>query len=182
MADSNYENLDSIILGCVKKEEKAQEELYKKYFGYALSIALLYSNNRNDAIETVNDSFIKVFKEIKKFNISLSFKPWLRKIIINSSLDRIRKSNRRELLLGEAEVLHLEDNSPHVYQLINAQEIEQLLNYLPSILKTVFCLYEIEGYSHKEIAKSLKISKSTSRVYLTRAKKELREFYLKFNL
>ncbi|MDD4657274.1 MAG: sigma-70 family RNA polymerase sigma factor [Bacteroidales bacterium] len=101
MADSNYENLDSIILGCVKKEEKAQEELYKKYFGYALSIALLYSNNRNDAIETVNDSFIKVFKEIKKFNISLSFKPWLRKIIINSSLDRIRKSNRRELL-GEA--------------------------------------------------------------------------------
>lgn len=181
MADSNYESLDSIILGCIKKEEKAQEELYKKYFGYALSIALLYSNNRNDAIETVNDSFIKVFKEIKKFNISLSFKPWLRKIVINSSLDRIRKSNRRELFT-EAGAVHLEDSSPHVYDLIHAQEIEQLLSYLPSIHKTIFCLYEIEGYSHKEIAKSLKISKSTSRVYLTRAKKELRELYHKFNL
>lgn len=181
MADSNYESLESIILGCIYRNEKAQEELYKKYFGYALSIALLYSNNRNDAIETVNDSFIKVFKEIEKFNRSLSFKAWLRKIVINSSLDRIRKSNKRELL-DEAENINIEDNSPHIYNMLHAQEIEQLLNYLPPIHKTVFCLYEIEGYSHKDIAKSLKISKSSSRVYLARAKKELRELYLKYNL
>lgn len=181
MADNNYESLDSIIRGCIKKDQKAQEELYKKYFGYALSVALLYSNNRNDAIETVNDSFIKIFQEIKKFDISLSFKAWLRRIVINTSLDRIRKSNRR-VVFGEAEAIDLEDNSPTIYGTLQAKEIESLFNYLPHIYKTVFCLYEIEGYSHDEIAKRLGIAKSSSRVYLTRAKKELRELYLQHNL
>lgn len=180
MADSNYESLDSIIRGCINKDQKAQEELYKKYFGYALSVALLYSKNRNDAIEVVNDSFIKIFREIKKFDASLSFKAWLRKIVINTSLDRIRKSNKWAAF-GEAEVMHLEDNSPSAFALLQAQEIEKLLNYLPHIHKTVFCLYEIEGYSHEEIAKKLKIPKSSCRVYLTRAKKELRELYLQNN-
>ncbi|MFA6770503.1 MAG: sigma factor, partial [Bacteroidales bacterium] len=104
MADSNYENLDSIIRGCIQKEEKAQEELYKKYFGYALSVALLYIDNRNDAIETVNDSFIKIFKEIKRFDLSRSFKAWLRRIVINTSLDRIRKSNKW-MALDQAEAV-----------------------------------------------------------------------------
>lgn len=179
MADSNYESLDSIILGCIQKEEKAQEELYKKFFGYALSVALLYSNNRNDAIETVNDSFIKIFSEIKRFDLLLSFKAWLRKIVINTSLDRIRRN--KKIVLGEAETIPIEDNSPSVYALIQAQEIESLLNYLPHIYKTVFCLYEIEGYSHQEIAKQLKIAKSSSRVYLTRAKEQLRELYTQHN-
>jgi len=180
VADSNYENLDSIIRGCIQKEEKAQEELYKKYFGYALSVALLYINNRNDAIETVNDSFIKIFKEIKRFDLSRSFKAWLRRIVINTSLDRIRKSNKW-MALDQAEAVSLEDSSPNVLSRLQAQEIELLFNYLPHILKTVFCLYEIEGYSHKEIAKRLKIAKSSSRVYLTRAKKLLRELYVQNN-
>jgi len=183
VADSNYESLDSIIRGCINRDLKAQEELYKKYFGYALSVALLYSNNRNDAIETVNDSFIKIFQKIKKFDLSLSFKAWLRRIVINSSLDRIRKSNKR-MVLGEveAESINLEDNSPSVCELLQAREIESLFNYLPHIHKIVFSLHEIEGYSHEEIAKQLKISKSSSRVYLTRAKKQLRELYLQNNL
>ena len=181
MADSNYESLDSIIRGCIQKQEKAQEELYKKYFGYALSVALLYSKNRNDAIETVNDSFIKIFQEIKKFDLALSFKAWLRKIVINSSLDRIRKSNKR-VVFGEAQAMHLEDNSPSVCELLQAREITSLLNYLPHIHKTVFMLFEIEGYSHEEIAKQLKIAKSSSRVFLTRAKKQLRDLYIQHNL
>lgn len=179
VADSNYELLDSIIRGCRQNEEKAQEQLYKEYFGYALSVALLYSNNRNDAIEVVNDSFIKVFREIKKFDLSLSFKAWLRKIVINTSLDRIRKNKR--VLLDEAEAIHLQDNSPSVCELLQAQEITSLLNYLPHIHKTVFMLFEIEGYSHEEISKQLKIPKSSSRVYLTRAKQQLRKLYLEQN-
>ena len=179
MADSNYESLDSIIKGCIQKEEKAQEKLYKDYFGYALSVALLYSNNRNDAIETVNDSFIKIFREIKTFDLSLSFKAWLRRIVINTSLDRIRKNKR--ILLGQAEAMQLYDNSPSVCELLQAQEITSLLNYLPHIHKTVFMLFEIEGYSHEEIAKRLKIPISSSRVYLTRAKKQLRDLYIEHN-
>ncbi len=180
MIDSNYENLNSIIRGCIDKEERAQEELYKIYFGYALSVALLYSNNRNDANEVVNDSFIKIFKQIKRFDLSLSFKAWLRRIVINTSLDKIRKENKG-LILDDAPVMSFEESSPNAWDLLKAKEIESLLNYLPPIHKTVFCLYEIEGYSHEEIAKHLKIPKSSSRVYLTRAKKQLRDLYIQHN-
>ena len=81
MAESNYENPAPTIEGCIRKESKAQETLYKAYFGYALSVALLYSNSRDEAVETVDDSFMKVFSEIARFNPAQSFKGWLRKIV-----------------------------------------------------------------------------------------------------
>ncbi|MPN54517.1 ECF RNA polymerase sigma factor SigE [bioreactor metagenome] len=146
-----------------------------------MSVALLYANDRGDATEIVNDSFIKIFKEIRKFDTSMSFKSWFRRIVINTAIDRFRKESRKRTMI-QVDELPVHDTEPGVISKISAEEIFSLLNNLPLIHKTIFCLYEIEGYSHEEIAKELKIPESSCRVYLTRAKKRLQELYrLHFN-
>lgn len=178
MANTGSEDLEKLIQGCIRKNEKSREMLYKKYFGYALSVALLYSNQRDEAIEVVDDSYLKVFSEIGRFDISQSFKGWLRKIVINTSIDHLRKKSR-EIAVQEQETMQIYDRTPEpeIISHLTAQEILSLLNWLPQVHKTVFCLYEIEGYSHEEIADQLNIPESSSRVYLTRAKKKLRELF-----
>ena len=176
MAESNYENPAPTIEGCIRKESKAQETLYKAYFGYALSVALLYSNSRDEAVETVDDSFMKVFAEIARFDPTQSFKGWLRKIVINTAIDRIRRNSRNRLLQEELPDW-IPNDTPGVESSLSAGEIAAMLGNLPHIHKTVFCLFDIEGYSHEEISKKLKIPESTSRVYLTRARKRMRELY-----
>ena len=94
MADTGNDNLDEIIQGCLRKKEKSQEMLYKRFFGYALRVALIHNRNRDNALEIVNDSFVKVFKQIGKYDISLPFKSWLSKIVINTSIDKFRTNNR----------------------------------------------------------------------------------------
>jgi len=178
VADRNYDNLFSIIGGCIRKDEKAQEILYKQYFGYAMSVALLYSSNRNDAIEIVNDSFLKVFSEVKSFDISKPFKGWLRRIVINTAIDKFRKSSRTAGF-RDVDQISAPDPAPGVISNLTARDIISLLNTLPHIYKTVFCLFDIEGYSHEEIAGKLKIPESTSRVYLIRARKKMRDLYNK---
>ena len=194
MINTDYENLENIIQGCIRKSEKHREALYKKYFGYALSVAMLYNRERNDAIEIVDDSFLKVFLEIGRFDTKQPFKGWLRKIVINTSIDKFRKRSR-ELPLFENEVLpeiidnyghanmyrndvhSLNSMQPGIISQLAAKEIIAMLNSLPEIHKTIFCLYEIEGFSHEEIGGQMNIPVSSSRVYLTRAKKRLRELY-----
>jgi RNA polymerase sigma-70 factor (ECF subfamily) len=141
-----------------------------------LSVALIYNNQRNDALEVVDDSFVKVFSEIEKFDTSQPFKGWLRKIVINTSIDRFRRNHRKNLFV-DAETQHVQDETPTIISHLTAQDILTLLNRLPHIHKIVFSLYEVEGFSHEEIAKQLNIPESSSRVYLTRARKQLRELF-----
>jgi len=176
VANTDYENLENIIQGCIRKSEKHREALYKKYFGYALSVAMLYSRERNDAIEIVDDSFLKVFLEIGRFDTKQPFKGWLRKIVINTSIDKFRKKNR-EMPISEMPIHSINSMQPGIISQLTAKEIITMLNSLSEIHKTIFCLYEIEGFSHEEIGGQLNIPTSSSRVYLTRAKKRLRELY-----
>ena len=176
VTDIRKEDLDEIIRGCIRKVEKSQEILYKKYFGYALSVAMIHSKNREDALEIVNDSFVKVFNEIGHFEPSLSFKSWLRKIVINTSIDRFRKNNKMNFF-SETETFLVPDETPGIVSQLTAQDILSLLAHLPYIHRLVFNLHEIEGFSHDEISEKLNIPGSSSRVYLTRAKHKLRELF-----
>ena len=181
MADTRNDNLDEIIQGCLRKKEKSQEMLYKRFFGYALSVAMIHNKNRDNALEIVNDSFVKVFNQIGRFDNTLPFKSWLSKIVINTSIDKFRKNNKN-ILFDDKETFLVPDESPNIVTQLSAQDILKLLNLLPDIHRLVFSLYEIEGYSHDEISALLKIPENTSRVYLTRAKKRLRElFQMYFN-
>jgi RNA polymerase sigma-70 factor (ECF subfamily) len=176
VADIGKEGLEEIISGCTRRAAKSQELLYRQFFGYALSVAVIYSKNREEATEIVNDSFIKVFSEIGKFDVNLPFKGWLRKIVINTAIDRFRK-HHKFLTFYEPETFLIPDENPGIISHLTAQDILNLLNRLPEIQKMVFQLYELEGYSHDQIASMLRIPESTSRVYLTRAKKKLRELF-----
>ncbi|MEX0647912.1 MAG: RNA polymerase sigma factor [Balneolaceae bacterium] len=169
------EALYEIIAGCRNKREASRENLYKKFYGYALGTALAYCNKRADASEVVNDSFMKVFRHIKSYNRSEPFKPWLRKIVVYTAIDKERAERRHKY---HVRLDDIESSSPlNIESDLNAQQIFQLLNDLPELLRFVFNLYEIEGYSHREIAGKLDIAESSSRTYLTRAKTKLRQLY-----
>lgn len=171
---SEKEELRKIIKRCSRGERKAQEHLFRTYYGYVMGIALRYSGNTDNASEITNDSFLKIFSKIESHNSDSSFKAWIRKIAVNTSLDYYRKEKKHENQISLSSI----DNEPendHILENINAQEIISLLNRVPAIYRYTFNLFEIEGYSHDEIADKLNITASTSRSNLTRAKKMLRE-------
>jgi RNA polymerase sigma factor (sigma-70 family) len=173
-----------LIARCRKDDSKAQEMLYKRFYGYAMGISLRYCINRDDALESANDAFIKLFKTIKTFDDGRLVKPWFRQIIVNSAIDNRRKNLKHAAVL-DIEYADETVNDPSIISKISAQEILELLKELPEIHRMVFNLYEIDGYTHEEIADILEMPSSSSRVYLSRAKEKLRRlvkahFYLNY--
>ncbi|MDB5112305.1 MAG: polymerase subunit sigma-70 [Mucilaginibacter sp.] len=164
---------EEIIRHCKTGSLKYQEMLYKLFYGYAMGISLRYCFSREDAVEVVNDAFIKVFNAISSYATDKPFKPWLRSIIINTAIDRRRKELKFQFNtdLENAEALSY---TVTAIDNLNAQDILKLMRQLPAVQITVFNLYEIDGYNHDEIAQILGLSPSSSRVYLTRAKEKLR--------
>ena len=139
-----------------------------------MGIGLRYSLNRDDAMEVVNDAFIKAFNSMGSYNIEKPFKAWLRTIVVNTAIDRRRKDLKLQLNI------ELDNAGPlpggvSVTDNLNAQDILNLMKELPPIQLTIFNLYEIDGYNHDEIAGMLNIPASSSRVYLSRAKEKLRK-------
>lgn len=172
--------LENLITKCKKGNVLHQEMLYKHFYGYALSICRLYTYSDDDAVSILNDSFLKVFSAIQKkgYNDAIPFKNWLRRILINTAIDNYRKNSkhRYHLEIEENEPIYTETNSIND---LNVQDILKLLDQLPEAHRMVFNLYEIQGFNHQEISLKLNIGESTSRVFLTRAKKKLRVLFNK---
>ncbi len=152
-----------------------QELLYKHFYGYGLHISLRYAPGKDEAVSILNDSFLKVFSKLKGYTFEQSFRGWLRRVIINTAIDHYRRQRKHHLHadLGTAGEEAAEVSSDVISQL-TVEHILQLLNELPPLYRLVFNLYELEGYSHEEIAGLLEIPASSSRVYLSRAKEQLR--------
>jgi RNA polymerase sigma factor (sigma-70 family) len=166
-----------LLKGCKKGKRKYQEELYKHYFGFAMSVCLRYAPVREDAVEILNDSFLKVFDKIHLYDEDKPFKSWFRRILVNTSLDyyRSRKKYLFHVELNEAE---LDAEIPIDWESdLKTDVILKLFTQLPDLYRHIFNLYELEGYSHDEIAGMLSISPGTSRSHLSRAKKRIKELY-----
>ena len=157
---------------------KYQEILYSQFYAYGMSITLRYTKNREEAIEVLNDSFLKVYENIKKFDKEKSFKSWFRQITVNTSIDYYRKS-KRMILTDDIDNYESATFDTTEINELEVEDILKLLNSIPEHYAIVFNLYEIEGFDHKEIAEKLNISDSTSRANLSRAKKMLRELFKK---
>ena len=168
--------LNETILGCKKKIGKCQERLFKHFYGYAISVALRYCANREDAQEVVNDSFVKVYEKIKQFDEGKSFKSWFRRVVVNTAIDFLRK-NAKYQYHTDIEEVHEQHVSMDAIQELSIKDILFLLEQLPEPHRIVFNLYEIEGYKHEDIAVVLNISASVSRSYLSRAKHRLRQLF-----
>ncbi|UEG52095.1 RNA polymerase sigma factor [Mucilaginibacter daejeonensis] len=163
-----------LIQRCKTGSIKHQEQLYKQFYGYAMGVGLRYCDSRDDALEVVNDAFIKVFNTIMSYNADRSFKAWLRRIIINTAIDRRRKDLKFQLHTDMDHAGHIGHNHTAIH-LLNAKDILKLLDGLPTVQRAIFNLYEIDGYDHEEISVMLSIPASSSRVYLSRAKEKLRK-------
>lgn len=174
MQDTPCDSERQLIQNCKKGDISSQERLYKHFYGYAMGVGLRYIYNREDALEVVNDSFIKVFNSITTFNSDNSFKPWLRRIIVNTAIDRRRK-DLKHLYHADLEEAGQIESSVHIIEHLTAQDILKLLDQLPEIQRMVFNLYELDGYSHDEVGKTLNIPVSSSRTYLMRAKERLKK-------
>jgi RNA polymerase sigma factor (sigma-70 family) len=166
---------ESELIGqCKRGSLKHQEMLYKHFYGFTMGVALRYCINRDDAMEAVNDSFIKVFNTMAQYQLEKPFKAWLRTIVVNTAIDRRRKELKHQLNIELDSALPVSAGT-YIVEGINAQDILKLMDNLPAIQRTVFNMYEIDGYSHDEIAAMVAIPASSSRVYLTRAKEKLRK-------
>jgi len=166
-----------LIARCKTGDLRYQEILYTRFYGFAMGVSLRYSINREDALEAVNDAFIKIFKSFSNYDPKKPFKAWLSTFVINTAIDKRRKELKYQLNIDLGEAVIALSTTDTIGNL-EAQDILNLLKLLPLIQATIFNLYEIDGYSHEEIAKMLGIAVSSSRVYLTRAKEKLRKLLL----
>ncbi len=169
------ENLLRLIKGCRKKNREAQKLLYQEFYGYGMSICIRYGSGSEEAIEVLNDAFMRVFTNIKKFDVSYPFKPWFRRILINESINaaKRRAGKFKEANIEEAYGAAIDEV---VTSNISHQEVVAMIQQLSPQYQTVFNLHVIEGYTHEEISKMLLISIGTSKSNLSKAKEKLRTF------
>jgi RNA polymerase sigma-70 factor (ECF subfamily) len=168
-----------IIDRCKLNEPKAQFQLYKLYYKAMFNTCLRIVNNNLEAEDIMQESFFKAFEKINLYRGEVSFGAWLKKIVVNHSLDELRKKKLDLLSLEEAKVNPLEttENTIEEEQEIQAkaEEIKEQINQLPDGYRIVLSLYLIEGYDHDEIGEILNITSSTSRSQCARARQKLLE-------
>lgn len=171
--------LARLLAGCRRADRAQQQQLYLKYYSYALSVCQRYTRQRDEAEEAVNDGFMKVFQtlecfDLERYNLEASFRGWLKKIMICTAIDAFRASNKHHQATDLADLpyeLTAVDHTP--LDALAYDDLLALVQQLPPAYRTVFNLFAIDGYSHEEIAQQLGISTGTSKSNLFRARGHL---------
>jgi len=165
--------------GCARQDRASQKALYKEFYSYGMSVCLRYADSRDEAAEILNDGFMKIFSSWSMFDFNKPFRPWLRRILVNLSINRYHQ-RQREIETAEISEFNNEADGEKILSGISYQEVIDLLHKLPPSYRTVFNLHVIEGYSHEEIAKLLNISVGTSKSNLFKAKEQLKKIVGEF--
>ena len=165
---------DEIVAGCLKGDSKAQRTLYDTYSRKMMGICMRYAGDHDEAQDILQDGFIKVFNKLGSYKGSGAFGGWIARTMVNTALDHIRrnKQNKQALDIEEAEYLVPIDGT--TLSTLGTKELMRLIQALPTGYRTVFNMFAIEGYSHKEIADELHISENTSKSQFRKAKAYLR--------
>jgi len=168
-----------LIKACKRKKQVGQKQLYERYYDIMFRICYRYLGNLHDAEDIVVEGFIKVFEKIKQFEYrnSSSLKNWIQTIMVNESLMHLRRSKR--ILFSDNE--HILEQNYHIDETLEIKDIHKAIAQMPTGYRTVFNMYVVEGYSHKEIAERLNISEQTSKSQLSRAKKYLQKLIKDLN-
>lgn len=164
---------DKLILDCANRLPGAQEQLYRLFAGKMFALCLKYSRNKEEAEDNLQDGFIQIFDKIKQFKNEGSFEGWMKRIMINTALQKYRDKSVLNVVYGEIEdeVVEIEIDE----ETISLDALLKLIQDLPNQYRLVFNMYVLDGYSHKEIAKELKISEGTSKSNLSRARTILKD-------
>ncbi len=175
-------NEEKIVAGCRKNDRRSQEMLYRHFSIKMYAISLSYAGERPLAQDILQESFIKIFKNIKDYRNDGSLEGWIRRIVTNTAIDHIRKRKRIDSYL-EAEQsetsIHTENSA---LKTMAYNELMEQVGRLPEGARLIFNMYALEGYSHKEISEELRISEGTSKSQVNRARKLLMDYIGNMNL
>ncbi len=164
-----------LIEGCVAGHRMAQKYLYERYFGRLMGIAYRYSKDKQDALDIINQGFLKIFQSLHRYQPTGSLLSWMRTIMLRTALNHIRC---KESFVDIDNIIQTEEDTPLSNDALLELDIDyivQALQQLPTANRTVFSLYEIDGYKHQEIADMLGISVGTSKWHLSEAKTRLKK-------
>ncbi|MCT8339412.1 sigma-70 family RNA polymerase sigma factor [Flavobacteriaceae bacterium TK19130] len=165
--------LEELIQRCKEQDRKAQAQLYQQFSGVLFSICLRYSPNKTEAEDNLQDAFITIFKKIGQYTGKGSFEGWLKRVTVNTVLQKYRKQKvydiKDEAQLEQPEEVIVETDSVPLKFLL------EIIQELPERYRLVFSMYVLDGYTHKEIAELLGISDGTSKSNLARARNILKE-------
>jgi RNA polymerase sigma factor (sigma-70 family) len=171
-----------LVERCAGDDLRSQELLYRRYFSFAMSICVRYTGDENEAMEIVNDSYMKVLDSLSDYDSSRPFKSWYGKILVNTAIDHYRKNLKHNDYIPINTITETSEQEPEIETELSVNDILTLFRHLPVNYKITFNLFEIEGYTHEEIGQMMGVTASTSRANLARAKKMLRELYTRYTI
>jgi RNA polymerase sigma factor (sigma-70 family) len=180
--------LDEIIAGCVETNAADQRAFYERYYGYCLKIVFRYIYRYDKAVDTVNDGFVKVFRNLHGFQCDQTSKieymlmGWIKTIMINTAIDRLRRDDFLPEIGITNEISWIEDRSQASDKTLLYEDVIKEIKRLPPAYRTVFNMYVIDGFSHQEIASQLNIAIGTSKSNLCKARVLLQSFIKKAEL
>jgi RNA polymerase sigma-70 factor (ECF subfamily) len=193
LSTKHYRNLLSAdeltyhVGACAQNSRESQKVIYSSFYGYAMAICDRYTNKQDDAVEIINDGFLKIFREIHHYkpayaDVVSSFKGWLRKIMVYTAIDHFRKYHKHQLVTQLDDVVYqLPSVNEDAVNKLSHEEIIRSIQDLSPGYRTVLNLFIIEGLSHEEIAQQLDISVGTSKSNLSKARRQLQKILLKQN-
>jgi RNA polymerase sigma-70 factor (ECF subfamily) len=176
------DHLNRVIRGCQENKPEAQRELYDMFKTKMFGICLRYAGNYDDAQDVLQDGFIKVFEKIHQFGFKGAFEGWIRRVMVNTALERYR-IHYRQVPVDEHMAEIDQDEAKDVFSDLDVADLVKIIQELSPRYRVVFNMYAVEGYSHKEISDALQITEGTSKSNLSRARAILQEkisrYYLK---
>jgi RNA polymerase sigma-70 factor (ECF subfamily) len=181
------EELSLHIEGCAINNRESQKKIYTSFYGYAMAVCDRYANNQDDAVEILNDGFLKIFREIHRYkpayaDVISSFKGWLRKIMVYTAIDHFRKNHKHQFTADlDNGVIQVASVGEDALDRISYEEIIRSIQELTPGYRTVLNLFIIEGFTHEEIAEQLGISIGTSKSNLAKARRQLQKILFKQN-
>ncbi len=171
--------LVNVLDGCIREDRDSQKRFYKYFYGYGYTICQRYLTVHEDTVESLNDGFLKVYGELHRFEkrqngLEASLKAWMRRVLVNTCIDRLRKYKLKKSKMSgqEPDTINLSTSETAVSNL-TYQELLACISKLSPAYQTVFNLFVIDGYTHEEIAKLLSISVGSSKSNLAKARKNL---------
>jgi RNA polymerase sigma factor (sigma-70 family) len=166
---------EQLVSGCLKRDPIVQKALYQRFSRKMMSICMRYAHNREQAQDMLQDGFVKVFQKMDHFRGDGPLGGWIARTMVNTALDHIRRNKVFDHSLDLTEAEHLHQGDEQVLTGMSADELLELIQSLPTGYRTVFNLFVIEGYAHKEIADMLGISENTSKSQFMKARAYLRK-------
>lgn len=170
-----------ILTGCVNKDRASQKKLYELFYGKMMAVCMRYATDTEEAKDLLNEGFMKVFTNIHKFKPEHSLESWIRRIMINNAIDAYRKNKKHKYNVDIEQAYSVARNET-VSSDLGVEEIMKLIQKLSPAYRTVFSLYVIDGFNHREISEKLGISEGTSKSNLSKARMKLQQMIKKLEL